>query len=395
MNKNLYLQAGLMSLSAIYFIYRYLTQPATIYLIFASLFVFLLLAHRALPLRWRGLATNLGFSLIFLDLVFHQVDLALMFRSLREANYWMLIPAVSFLVVSYPLRAWRWGWLLRQTKDVNFSSLLSTFAIGIAANIVMPARAGEFLRAYLLGHKEGISKTTVFASVVVERICDGLTVVFSLLFVVALIGFRRQEMKYMAVLGLAFYFGVILALALLYFRKGFVIGLAKAVLPEKLSARAIGLFESFLAGVRILRDWRQVGMIVLLSLLTWAAIGLSLWPVLLAFDFGAPVPSYTPLLLIGILGLSVMIPTPGGVGPFQYGCLLGLRITFASGMSTLPADFDEKAAAFSLVLHLSHLIPEVIVGLAFFLGESIRWEEVGVYEAAEVGDGGLGMGDGE
>ena len=77
---------------------------------------------------------------------------------------------------------------------------------------MLPARAGEFIRAYVFGRRTALSKTTVFATVVLERVFDGLSVLLALVLVVLIIGVRSPEMQYMGLAGAAFYVG---ALALL------------------------------------------------------------------------------------------------------------------------------------------------------------------------------------
>jgi uncharacterized membrane protein YbhN (UPF0104 family) len=72
-----------------------------------------------------------------------------------------------------------------------------------------------------------------------------------------------------------------------------------------------------------------------------------------------------------------MIPAaPAGIGPFQYASLLTLRIVFAPAVVALAGDFNEKAAAFSLVAHLSQAGPEILVGLIFFLFEGLNLRDV-------------------
>ncbi len=378
MNKAKYLRIGFLAALTVFFLYRHLTQGGIPYLIITALYglVAALLWARVVTTRQGGLAINIGIALVFLDLVFYRIDLKDMLAAVGKADYLMLIPATVLLAISFIPRAWRWRWLLYQTKKAGFLNLLSAFVIGTAGNMVLPARAGEFIRAYLLGRKEHISKTTVFATVVVERIFDGLTVLLFLLSVIILIGFRSLEIKYIGLAGAAFYLAAIISLLVLHFKSNLFYRLIEALLPEEIAHKAIGLLESFLEGLSVVKNTRQLIMVALLSLIGWVFIALSVWPVLRAFDFGAPVPLYTPFLLIGILGLGMMIPTPGGIGPFQYGCLLGLRIVFTPLAGGLVADFDERVVAFSLVLHLSQIVPEVLAGLLFYLREGIQLEEV-------------------
>jgi uncharacterized protein (TIRG00374 family) len=376
-----YLRLGLFILFAAFFTYRCFKSSQMIYLVFAALWiaVIVLSLTRLISTKWQGLAANIGISLVFLDLVFYKLDISAMLIALKQANYYMFIPAGVILAISLLIRTWRWHWLLYQTKTARFYSLFSSLMIGTAANMVLPARAGEFIRAYFLGRRERISKTTVFGTIVVERIFDGLTILLFLLLVVILTGAKSDEIKYMGYLGAAFYLGVVVGLFLLYFRKDFLVRLIKALLPQPLATKIVGILDAFLEGMQVMRNGRQLFMVVLLSLATWVGFALSFWPVMLAFDFGAPIPYYAPFLVIAFDALGLTIPgAPAGIGIFQYVTVVALRIAFTLSGAELAANFDEVAAVFSLVLHFSQVGPEVLVGLYCFLRENVSLREVEV-----------------
>jgi uncharacterized protein (TIRG00374 family) len=377
-----YLRLGLLVLFAAFFTYRwYFNRSQVIYLVLAALWmvVIALSLTKLISTKWQGLVANIGISLVFLDLVFHELDIGKMLTALKQANYYMFIPSFVILVIALVIRTWRWHWLLCQTKTASFYSLFSSLMIGTAANMVLPARAGEFIRAYFLGRREEISKTTAFATIVVERIFDGLTILLFLLLVVILTGARTDEIKYMGYLGATFYLGVVVGLFLLYFRRDFLVRLIKALLPQPLAAKIVEILDAFLEGMRVMRNGRQLFMVVLLSLATWVGFALSFWPIMLAFDFGAPVPYYAPFLVIAFGALGLTIPgAPAGIGIFQYVTVLALRLAFTLSGAKLAANFDEVAAVFSLVLHFSQIAPEVLVGLYCFLRENVSPREVEV-----------------
>ena len=363
----------------VFFLYRYLAVGAFSYL--ALVIVLLPLAlcsmSNVLPRRIQSLALNLAISFVFLDLVFGQVDFQRMMEAFRGLNYLFLIPSTVLIVLSYLIRAYRWSWFFPSDQPVPFMSLLSALSIGVAANQVLPARAGEFVRAFVLGRRERLSKVTAFATIVLERVFDGLTILFFLLLVVLLIGVQSPEIHYMGVAGAIFYVGAIAALLLVYFQESLLERWIHKLLPHSPREKAVGLLRSFADGLESIRNVRQLVMILVLSLFCWVVIALSFWPVLTAFDFGVPVPFYTPFLLVATVGLGLMIPAaPAGIGVFQYACLLTLQIVFAPYTDSLAADFNEQAAAFSLVAHLSQVGPEIIIGLIFFLVEGLNVREV-------------------
>ena len=327
--------------------------------------------------RHQTLVLNVGISLVFLDLVFARIEWEAMRDALARANYWMLLPSFALVVISLFLRTWRWQWLLRAVGRIPFGPAFRAANVGIGANMVLPARAGEFLRAYVLGRATGASKTAIFATLVVERIFDGLTVLLSLLMVV-LIGVRSPELKRLGIIGGVFYLGALGGVSLFYFRQAWFASLAERLLPDRLAGRALNLLSAFTDGLHVLRDGRQLLVVSLQSLLAWFVIGWSFYPVTLAFDFGAPVPLFTPFLLLPLLALGLTIPgAPGGVGIMQYMGVLALRLSFAAVGADLAPDFEEQAAAFSVLMHISQAAPEIALGAWAFLAEGLSWGEVG------------------
>src|SRR5258706_258627 len=100
-------------------------------------------------------------------------------------NLWWFIPFAALTVGEVLIRAWKWQVLLEPIKRCSFLTLNSATLIGLFANTVLPARAGEFVRAYAGARMERIPYSTSFATVVVDRLLDGLTV--SAIFVLALV----------------------------------------------------------------------------------------------------------------------------------------------------------------------------------------------------------------
>jgi len=274
------------------------------------------------------------------------------------------------------LRTWRWQWLLRTVGRVPFGPAFRAANVGIGANMVLPARAGEFLRAYVLGRATGYSKTAIFATLVVERIFDGLTILLSLVGVV-LLGVRAPVLKQIGVAGGIFYVVALAGMLLFYFRQAWFTGLIEQLLPEAWASRVMSLLRAFVGGLHVLRDGRQLVVVSLQSLLIWTVIGWSFYPVILAFDFGAPAPLFTPFLLTPLLALGLTVPAaPGGVGTMQIMGVLALQLSFAAVGAHLAPDFAEQAAAFSLLMHFSQAAPEIGMGAWAFLAEGLTWSEV-------------------
>jgi uncharacterized protein (TIRG00374 family) len=119
---------------------------------------------------WLGVLIS-GF---FLYLVLHKLHWVDFWEALKTANYWWLLPGVAVYFVGVWVRAWRWHYLLRPLKSISTRTMFPIVAIGYMGNNIYPARAGEVLRAVVLKRRQGVPVSASLATVIVERIFDGV-----------------------------------------------------------------------------------------------------------------------------------------------------------------------------------------------------------------------------
>ena len=120
---------------------------------------------------WLGLAG----SLLFLFILLFKLDLREIGDALKDANYWYVAPAIGLYFIAVYFRALRWRYLLSPLGSVEVQRLYPVVIIGYMANNLLPARLGEFVRSYYLARREGFSASTGLATIAVERVYDGLT----------------------------------------------------------------------------------------------------------------------------------------------------------------------------------------------------------------------------
>ena len=361
---------------AAFFGFRYYQLSSTIYLFYIVLFGglgLLSLAHR-LPARWQNAVLNLGISLVFLDLVFGEIDWAEFGDALANANYWWLIPSTLCVLIHLYFRTVRWQWLLKPLGQVRFWPAFRALVIGITGNTVLPARAGEFLRAYVLGRSSDLSKPGVFATIVVERIFDGLTVLLVLL-VVVMLGVRSEALQRAGILGTIFYVGAIVALIVFLRKRHWADVVINKLLPQNLAEFSLRILDGFTSGLAVLKNPHQLGMVTFYNFWTWLFVPLSFYFALLAFDFGSPIPWTAPVLMLPAMALALTIPgAPAGVGLVQFSVKLTLDATFID--LPVAANFVELVAAASILIHLSQLVPEVILGVFSFMYEGLSTSDI-------------------
>ena len=125
-------------------------------------------------------ALILALTLSLLAFFLRGADLGQVWSEMRHASLGLLVAATLVNLLTYPLRVVRWQYLLRPVGRVGFEPALTATMIGFGASVVLPARAGEFLRPYVLARRERLSATAAFATIVLERVLDLVAVLLLL-----------------------------------------------------------------------------------------------------------------------------------------------------------------------------------------------------------------------
>jgi glycosyltransferase 2 family protein len=315
---------------------------------------------------WLGVVV----SIIFLALALRRLDLEGFWTTVRQANYWWLIPGIAVYFGAVWARTWRWHYMLRHIRRIPLLRLFPVVVIGYMGNNVYPARAGELLRSYVLKRKEGVPVGVSLATVVLERLFDGLVM---LLFVFVTLPFAPLPPAYTSLITV---FSVVFMLALLLF-------LALAARPERMSRayawlvdrllpvrwrpRVHGLFDPFIVGLQSLRSPRDLALIFLSSALIWLAETTKYWFVMHAFPFHVGFPVL--MLMTAVVNLFTTLPsTPGYVGTFD---LPGISILTAYNVP------HNIAAGYTLVLHVALWLPITALGVVFMLLDHVGWGDFG------------------
>jgi glycosyltransferase 2 family protein len=308
---------------------------------------------------------GIGISLFFLFLLFRKIDFHKLLNAFKEMDYCYLLPAVFFTFVSYFFRAVRWKYLLLPLKKTRMTNLFPATIIGYMANNLLPARLGEFIRAYILGEKEGLGTSSVFATLVVDRLFDGFTVLLILLitFFTVKLPLGMENVQEGLVVGgyvtLAIYIAVVIFLVTLKKRTLWTINLAARVLkpfPEKVAEKVIPLLASFIEGVRLSSRPAELIALLSISIVIWF---FAIWPVdLLLRSFGIILPITASMFIMVFLVFAVMVPaSPGYVGTYHAACVYGLMAFNIQ---------KEKALSIALVIHGVSFFPVIVLG-AYFL----------------------------
>ncbi|HEX9427365.1 MAG TPA: lysylphosphatidylglycerol synthase transmembrane domain-containing protein [Candidatus Polarisedimenticolia bacterium] len=333
---------------------------------------------------------------LFLVLFFNGFDLGAAWRSASAADPTLLALGVLVNLAAYVVRAWRWRYLLAPIKEgVGLYNLTSTTLIGFMISFLVPFRVGEVVRPVVLARREGLHAGAAFATVALERLLDTLTVM-SLFLVFVLLPRGAAILSGGGANG-----------AVLFLKRGAVaaagfvlLGLPLVILlvampdriiallhrlnpgrPEGAIGRAIAALRNLVRGFGAIRRVRDLAPALLLSCAVWLLIDLSVFCTVRAFDL--PLRFTDTFLLLVPLGVGIAVPTPGGVGPYEYLGQISLVGFWGVGAA--------RAAAAAVTLHASTLVPTIAAGLFFMWRDGVRPSEVRKIAAmAPAGSGGQG-----
>ncbi len=307
---------------------------------------------------WVGIVV----SIFFMVLLFRKIDFDQLILALAAVDYRYILLAVASTFTSYFLRAVRWHYLLIPEKRISLSSLYPATIIGYMANNLLPARLGEFVRAFVLAQREGLQTPTVFASLVIDRLFDGFTVLLILLFTLFTLRLPQGLSDASAVLRtggivtFVLYAGVVFFLFLLKnqtMRTLAWMAILLKPLPQKISDRIIPLLGSFIGGIRMSSKGGHITAVLVSSLAVWIFCVIPVDLVLQGFGIHLPVAA--SMFILVLLVFAVMVPaSPGFIGTYHYACFKGLS---AFGIA------ETTAVSIALVLHAIGFFPVIIAGL--------------------------------
>src|SRR5512137_166174 len=145
--------------------------------------------------RWKFLV-GVAISVVFLWYNLRGLHLQAVWHYIQVANFWWVLPAVAVYFGAVWARTWRWHYLLRPLKPVPLGRLFPVVCIGYFGNNVYPARAGEVIRAFVLRRNEGISVSASLATIIIERVFDGLVMLLFVFFALPFVGTEHIPPEY-------------------------------------------------------------------------------------------------------------------------------------------------------------------------------------------------------
>lgn len=296
-------------------------------------------------------------------------NLADVWRQVRQARVDLLLLALGIVGTTYWTRAVRWRYLLAPIGPTRFRTVFRTTIIGFAALGLLPLRAGDALRAYLVARREGLSLSAVFATIVAERVLDLIAVLGLLALYLSVAadvsGLSPAQVRLIEMLGVGA-FGLAVLLWVLASHPDRVEGFALSAgrfLPQNAARRLATVAHAFSTGLAVVRRPRELLPAVVWSFVVWILGAAEVWVVTLAFGMGLPYAG--SFLIQALLVVGVAVPTPAGAGSFHE--------AYRWGMTNFFGAFEAQAVAAAFVLHAMSFGPVILAGLLLMAQDGLSF----------------------
>ncbi len=280
------------------------------------------------------------------------------FTHFKVANKFWIVVAILLTFFSYVLRSYRWQFFFEKRGVLTFMESIKVVFIGFLMNNILPARAGEIVRAHTGAKIAGTKRTLVLATIASERLVDGLTISFYL--GLCFFGLRHVSSKLTYVAGIFLLAAIGVVFVLLIRKKLFeIVETLSKRFDSKFISYAADRFQVFINGLAPLCRIKTFIPITIWSLSIWA-VELSVY-IAVVNAFNVTLSPFHCILFMVAVNFSSLIPSaPAGVGvieAFAVGVLM--TINFAPELQT-PA--EKQTLALAMVI-TQHVIQFTVVGI--------------------------------
>jgi uncharacterized protein (TIRG00374 family) len=299
-------------------------------------------------------------SVIALYLSIRNVDVRVVGSTLARADILFVILTVASVAVNTLSKAIRWHILIGPTGNaIPFRKIFALLLVGQMINNLLPLRAGDVTRAYIVGGM-GPGRVFVLGTVVLEKFLDMLsyaTLFFVLIILIPLPHWISDSLLTFSLVVAIMGIGVVV---LVRQREWFLALLEHGIvrLPPHIQEMTRRRVRSAISSLNILEHSKDRLWLVLWSSIIWGTAVLNNYLVLQALHIDVTAPMVASLLVLIVLQLGISLPSaPGTIGVFEYGCVLALSL-FGVG--------ESMAFSYGVLLHIIVLLPIMIGGVLFW-----------------------------
>jgi uncharacterized protein (TIRG00374 family) len=321
--------------------------------------------------RWIAPVAGIVVSAVFLYSSLKGLHLGDVWEDMRVARLeWIIAGMVVYFLAVWG-RTWRWHYLLRSIRSIPLGKLFPVVVIGYMGNNVYPFRAGEVIRAYVLKRNEQVNVSAGLATIVVERIFDGLVMLIFVFVALPFADFKESWLRDIVFFSTLLFWGAFLVFLVMALQPQRMRRLYSAVfdrfLPERLGTALKQLADQFMLGLENLRRPRDLLMTLVSSIFIWLTETTKYWFVMHAFDF--EVSFFVLMVMTAVVNLATTLPSsPGYVGTFDKPGIETLKVYGVN---------ETVAASYTFVLHAALWLPITLLGFFYLYREGLGWRDFG------------------
>lgn len=325
---------------------------------------------------WIGVILSVALVVFMLQ----RVDVQQITSLLVDLRMIPLLLAVATLLLTLVIKAWRWHYLMESIKPVPVSYLWSATSIGAMIDMVLPARTGDIVRAYLVGRKAEVSKMASLATIVVEKLLDILVILLIAVPMLALVSFPGSEPALVQGFRTGIYAAGAICTAIFIglfvmrrrpIRSEGAINRYLRFLPAGTRARLADVVDNFGVGMQTIRTVEHLSSTLVLSLALWLTYAVSNYFVLQSFDLDLPM--YASFLFVVFQVLGVTLPSsPGFIGTYHAAVVVGFALLGVS---------QDVALSVAIVMHAAFFFPFIALGFILVWRENLSIRTLSELEA--------------
>lgn len=314
-------------------------------------------------------------TIIFLYFVFRNIDLIELFEVIKgfEIKYLFLL-SIS-IMISLSFRGLCFKYLISKSANPPLKVLAPLCISCAGLNIVLPARAGDFFRAFFVGKKYGVDKVKVFGTIMLERIFDVFTIFCFLIMGVFVYNRNEIAMSMCSVAGACIVLGIIFTILAYKFNKtdvicNFLIDKTRKLPISSFVEKVVGfvnkLCNSFFNGFEVIDSPKQIVFALLSSICIWIFECMNFLIVIKGFGF--ELHWSVALFIISFIAMACMIPSTSiFIGPYQLAVITAFSIYNVNKETALAISFVEQAIV---------TLTTCVVAVIFLLKNNISFEKL-------------------
>lgn len=307
---------------------------------------------------------SLALTAVFLYIAFHDVDFKKVLETVSQASPIWIIVFIVTLLTSHYLRAVRWKVIINSVKpEAKMRNMFGAMMVGYGVNCVVP-RLGEITRAVLLGRWERISRSSMFGTVILERVIDvvflGLSVITAALIysgnLYQSFPWLKTTLFITSALIAAF---IVFLLLVVKFKEKFYGVIVKLLgkISGTIAHKAGYVFSMLIEGFSSLRGTKNYILTFLLSVVIMLFYALNSYIGMIMI--GMPNVTFSMAwVLMSISAIGVVIPTPGGTGSYHALAKSALVVLYGYGQVI--------SLAYAFLTHIISYFLFIITALIFF-----------------------------